>query len=159
MKRITLALPAPFVGLRPFTEKEALLFFGRDVHVRDLLIKLEQKQRFVAVLGASGTGKSSLVRAGLIPALHRGGLPPRTIDGGGSSPGIQHWSIFIFQPGDAPLTHLARALLGDARWADSADRKAAETSLASLLSASPLALADLLRQKADRFGDEALLLV
>ncbi|RZL88857.1 MAG: hypothetical protein EOP82_21560 [Variovorax sp.] len=159
MKRITLALPAPFVGLRPFTEKEALLFFGRDAHVRDLLIKLEQKQRFVAVLGSSGTGKSSLLRAGLIPALHRGGLPPRTTEGDGAGSGVQRWNVCIFQPGDAPLANLAHALIGDARWVDSADRNAAAASLASLLGASPLALADLYRQKADRFGDEALLLV
>ena len=80
MKRITLALPAPYVGLRPFTETDALLFFGRDAHVRDLLAKLEGEQRFLAVLGASGTGKSSLVRAGLIPALHRGALHPRRLN-------------------------------------------------------------------------------
>ena len=83
MKRITLALPSPYVGLRPFTENEALLFFGRDAHVRDLLAKLERKQRFLAVLGASGTGKSSLVRAGLIPALHRGALHSRPTEAGG----------------------------------------------------------------------------
>jgi energy-coupling factor transporter ATP-binding protein EcfA2 len=102
MKRITLALPAPYVGLRPFTETEALLFFGRDAHVRDLLGKLERKQRFVAVLGASGTGKSSLVRAGLIPALHRGGLPPRETESRDSESSVQQWSVYIFKPGDAP---------------------------------------------------------
>ncbi|MCB1943904.1 MAG: hypothetical protein KDI53_17960, partial [Candidatus Accumulibacter sp.] len=69
MKRIRLALPAPYVGLRPFSENESLLFFGREPQVRDLLRKLESRQRFTAVLGASGSGKSSLVRAGLIPAL------------------------------------------------------------------------------------------
>ena len=91
MKRITLSLPAPYVGLRPFEEKDALLFFGRDVHIRDLLTKLENKQRFISVIGASGSGKSSLVRAGLIPALHRGAL---------ASAG-HRWQVHITKPGDA----------------------------------------------------------
>lgn len=92
MKRITLALPSPYVGLRPFTEREALLFFGRDAHVRDLLAKLERRQRFLAVLGPSGNGKSSLVRAGLIPALRRGALHPRGDDAaeGGD---IDRWRV------------------------------------------------------------------
>lgn len=100
MKRITLAVQAPYVGLRPFSEREALLFFGREQHVRELLTKLEGRQRFIAVLGASGTGKSSLVRAGLVPALHRGSL----ISAG------YNWNVSIFKPGDAPLTNLAQAL-------------------------------------------------
>ena len=159
MKRITLALPAPYVGLRPFTEAEALLFFGRDAHVRDLLGKLERKQRFVAVLGASGTGKSSLVRAGLIPALHRGALHPRQTELPATAASTQQWNVCIFQPGDAPLAHLAHALTEDERWADSADRAVAESSLATLLGASPLALADLFREKSALFGVESLLVV
>ena len=159
MKRITLSLPAPYVGLRPFTEAEALLFFGRDAHVRDLLAKLERRQRFLAVLGASGSGKSSLVRAGLIPALHRGALHPRTPAKGEPATDIPRWNVCIFTPGDAPLAHLAQALTADERWVDSASRAAAESSLASLLGASPLALAELYRQRAGRFAGEALLLV
>ncbi len=93
MKRITIALPSPYVGLRAFTEKEALLFFGRDLHIRDLLARLETSQRFISVFGASGTGKSSLVRAGLIPALHRGAL---------ASAG-HRWNVHILKPGNAPL--------------------------------------------------------
>ncbi len=158
MKRITLALPAPYVGLRPFTESDALLFFGRDAHVRELLAKLEREQRFLAVLGASGTGKSSLVRAGLIPALHRGALHPRQVDSGRAASIVQ-WNVCIFTPGDAPLTRLAHALTQDPRWADRIDPGQAESSLGTLLGASPLALAQLFRQKSSLFGDEALLLV
>ena len=159
MKRITLSLPAPYVGLRPFTEAEALLFFGRDAHVRDLLAKLERQQRFLAVLGASGSGKSSLVRAGLIPALHRGALHARPVADGEPVTDIPHWNVCIFTPGNAPLAHLAQALTADERWIDSASRADAESSLASLLGTSPLALAELYRQRADRFVGEALLLV
>ena len=159
MKRITLSLPAPYVGLRPFTEAEALLFFGRDAHVRDLLAKLERQQRFLAVLGASGSGKSSLVRAGLIPALHRGALHARPAADGQATTEVPRWNVCIFTPGNAPLAHLAQALTNDPRWVDSASRADAESSLASLLGTSPLALAELHRQRADRFVGEALLLV
>ena len=161
MKRITLALPAPYVGLRPFTEAEALLFFGRDSHVRDLLAKLERRQRFLAVLGASGSGKSSLVRAGLIPALHRGALhllaaPP---DAAAGSTEIPRWNICIFNPGDAPLANLAQALTQDPRWIDSADLADARAELVAGLGNSPLSLADLYRRKVALFAGEALLLV
>ena len=158
MKRIRLTLPSPYVGLRPFFEREALLFFGRDPHVRDLLVKLARRQRFLAVLGASGTGKSSLVRAGLIPALHRGALPPRDPDAPETSV-IDRWNSCIFTPGAAPLAQLAHALTADERWRDGADRSQAEASLAALLGASPLALSTLYRQKAALFEREALLLV
>ncbi len=156
MKRITLSRLAPFVGLRPFTEDESLLFFGRDAHVRDLLAKLERRQRFTAGLGASGTGKSSLVRAGLIPALHRGALHPRAATEG-EPPHL--WNVCTVQPGDAPLANLAKALIEDPRWADRAEPDVAESSLAAALGASPLALVDLYRQKSDRFAGESLLLV
>lgn len=149
MKRITLALPAPYVGLRHFTEKEALLFFGRDGHVRDLLAKLQGRQRFIAVLGASGSGKSSLVRAGLVPALHRGAL---------ASAG-HSWRVCIFEPGGAPLGNLAHRLSEDERWVDGGDREASESSLGATLTTSPLALTDLYRQRSDRLAGEALLLV
>ena len=149
MKRITLALPAPYVGLRPFTEKETLLFFGRDAHVRELLTKLEARQRFTAVLGASGTGKSSLVRAGLVPALHRGAL---------ASAGYS-WNVCIFKPGDAPLSSLAHALTEDERWIDNEERATSISSLSSLLSVSELALSNLYEQKSAAFGSQALLLV
>jgi WD40 repeat protein len=149
MKRITLDVAAPYVGLRPFTEQEALLFFGRQAHVQDLLGKLQRKQRLVAVLGVSGSGKSSLVRAGLIPALHRGALV---------TPGCS-WTVCAFTPGDAPLDNLAHALVEDARWIDDGDVTNSLSSLRAGLSASPLALADLYKERASVFGSQALLLV
>ena len=71
---------SPFPGLRPFEYKESHLFFGRDGQIEKLLDKLT-RTRFLAVVGASGSGKSSLVRAGLTPAL-RGGM----MTGAGSKP-------------------------------------------------------------------------
>ena len=63
----------PYVGLRAYTTEESLLFFGRDIQTRELLQRLHE-QSFVAVVGSSGCGKSSLIRAGLIPALKAGHL-------------------------------------------------------------------------------------
>ncbi|MGD0014001.1 MAG: ATP-binding protein, partial [Bryobacteraceae bacterium] len=88
-----------FPGLRPFEEKDALLFFGREEQTDELLRRLEDT-RFLGVVGLSGSGKSSLVRAGLLPALRRGHL-----SAAGSC-----WRIAVMRPGSDPLTALARTL-------------------------------------------------
>ena len=90
----------PFVGLRPYEAAENLLFFGRQQQVAELLRRLNDV-RFVAVVGSSGCGKSSLVRAGLIPVLQAGFLvAERDI-----------WYLATMKPGDAPLAHLAACLI------------------------------------------------
>src|ERR1043166_3727643 len=60
----------PFPGLRPFEPDEDYLFFGRERQTDQLLKKL-RTTRFLSILGRSGSGKSSLVRSGLIPSLDR----------------------------------------------------------------------------------------
>jgi len=89
----------PFPGLRPFESSETHLFFGRDGQSEELLRRLK-RTRFLAVVGTSGSGKSSLVRAGLLPAL-QGGL----MASAGSD-----WRIAILRPGGDPIGNLARAL-------------------------------------------------
>jgi hypothetical protein len=89
----------PFPGLRAFEAEEALLFYGREAHVAELLERLGDSH-FVAVTGTSGSGKSSLVRAGLRPALHRGYLPDAT----------SKWRFATMRPGGAPLDNMAVAL-------------------------------------------------
>jgi len=93
------AVVNPFVGLRPYEEREAYLFFGRDGQSDELTARLARK-RFVAVVGVSGSGKSSLVRAGLFASLQGGFMA-----GAGSS-----WRIALLRPGNAPLASLAAAL-------------------------------------------------
>src|SRR4051812_18705252 len=93
---------APFLGLHAFDVEDALLFYGRDREVEDLLQCL-QKRRFLAVVGDSGSGKSSLVRAGLIPSLLRG----RFQDGKGWT---ESWRVAILRPADDPFRELANAL-------------------------------------------------
>jgi hypothetical protein len=90
----------PFPGLRPFDTDESLVFFGRDGQ-SDMLLEKLWDTRFVAVVGTSGSGKSSLVRAGLLPAL-RGGF----MNDAGSG-----WHIAMFRPINDPIGNLARALL------------------------------------------------
>jgi hypothetical protein len=89
----------PFPGLRPFETDEYGLFFGREGQ-SDALIERLQRSHFLAVVGTSGSGKSSLVRAGLLPAL-RGGM----MAGAGSG-----WRIAIMRPGNDPIGNLAGAL-------------------------------------------------
>ena len=91
----------PYPGLRPFEAHEADLFFGREPHVDALLNRLS-RSHFVAVVGESGAGKSSLVRAGLLPALVAGFVVEAGSD----------WRVVVVRPGGAPLTTLANALLG-----------------------------------------------
>ena len=89
----------PFPGLRPFEFDESQLFFGRDGQSEQLIAKLNGT-RFLAVVGTSGSGKSSLVRAGLMPALYSGFMP-----GAGSG-----WRMAVMRPGNDPLGNLAQAL-------------------------------------------------
>jgi len=89
----------PFPGLRPFEAEEDYLFFGRETQIDELLRRL-RSTRFLTVLGSSGSGKSSLVRAGLIPALQGGFMMSA-----GSS-----WRIATFRPTGDPIGGLAAAL-------------------------------------------------
>ena len=90
----------PFPGLRPFEKHEAHLFFGRDGQSEALLQRIT-KTRFLAVVGASGSGKSSLVRAGFLPALH----------GGYRELGQWSWRMGIVRPGMDPIGNLAKTLI------------------------------------------------
>jgi WD domain, G-beta repeat len=89
----------PFPGLRPFGKGEAHLFFGRERHIEALLARLK-RQRLLAVVGTSGSGKSSLVLAGVLPRLHRG---YRTESGAA-------WRVATLRPGSDPIANLAAAL-------------------------------------------------
>src|SRR5215469_16217974 len=92
--------PNPFPGLRPFRSDEHHLFFGREEQTAALL-QLLRTNRFLAVVGTSGSGKSSLVRAGMIPELHGG-----TMTRAGST-----WEVILLRPGGSPIENLARAFV------------------------------------------------
>src|SRR6266446_7034004 len=90
----------PYPGLRPFRQEETDIFFGREEHTDQLLERLAD-HRFLAVTGLSGCGKSSLVRAGLIPALNRGFVAEAG----------HRWRVAEIRPGRAPFARLASGLL------------------------------------------------
>lgn len=98
----------PFPGLRSFRRDETDLFFGRESSVNHMLRRLAAS-RFLAVLGASGSGKSSLVRTGLLDGLELGLLAQAGT----------WWRVIDIRPGGEPLRNLARGLCGDD--ADEAD--------------------------------------
>ena len=89
------SLVCPYRGLEPFREEDAAFFCGRDDAIRKLVAQV-QKRSFVAVVGPSGGGKSSLVFAGLLPALRQ---QRQTI----------MWDVVSFRPGASPLRALADA--------------------------------------------------
>ena len=90
----------PYPGLRPFRREESDLFFGRDGCVDQLVDRLGAT-RFLAVLGPSGSGKSSLVLTGLLDALEIG----LCVSAG------SRWRIADMRPGNRPVENLARRLL------------------------------------------------
>jgi class 3 adenylate cyclase/WD40 repeat protein len=118
----------PYQGLAHFEEEDAKRFFGREKLVERLVARLAE-QPFLAVIGASGSGKSSVVRAGLIPALREKGVK----------------RVVLLTPTAEPFAALAAALLPDA---GSAERD----ELAQLLRYAPVALAE-------HFGPGSLLVV
>ncbi len=89
----------PFPGLRSFEPDEDHLFFGREKQIDELLARL-QRTRFLAIVGTSGSGKSSLIRSGMIPSLYSGYMV-----GAGSN-----WRVALFRPGDDPIGNLAESL-------------------------------------------------
>jgi tetratricopeptide (TPR) repeat protein len=110
----------PFPGLRPFTQEEDYLFFGREEQTIELLQRLGGN-RFVAVVGTSGSGKSSLVRCGLLSQLLGGKML-----GAGAA-----WEIAVTHPGGNPLALLTDAIL-DAGLYNRAAEHARENLLATL---------------------------
>ncbi|MEI7845132.1 MAG: protein kinase, partial [Chloroflexota bacterium] len=98
-----LEITNPFKGLSAFGEADVENFFGRETLVQQLLARMGEGadlNRFLAVIGPSGSGKSSVVRAGLIPALRRGGLP-----------GSENWFIVDMLPGKHPFEEMEASLL------------------------------------------------
>ena len=92
----TLASLCPYRGLLYFREEDAPFFFGRDAAIDNILATI-QRERLIVVVGASGCGKSSVVRAGLIPRLRQNHQTT--------------WEVITLFPGDDPLHSLAQAFV------------------------------------------------
>jgi formylglycine-generating enzyme required for sulfatase activity/energy-coupling factor transporter ATP-binding protein EcfA2 len=140
----------PYPGLRPFREEEEYLFFGRERQV-DVMVNTLAEAHFLAVVGTSGSGKSSLVNCGLRPALHRGLM---------ASAGTA-WRMAQFRPGSNPLRAMAAALARDGvlyKGFDAGDFSLADI-IETTLRMSTLGLIDVYRQARLDEGVHLLLLV
>lgn len=136
---------SPYPGLRPFERDEADVFFGREKQI-DAMVNRLAARRLLAVTGSSGSGKSSLVRAGLLEALETGLL---------ASAGPV-WRFAVMRPLDRPMSELAGSLaaaLGDTVTPeDVALRRAA-------LDRGPLSLVEALRERPLPGGANLLIVV
>ncbi len=136
----------PVPGLRSFRSDEDYLFFGREDQTLELVARL-QRNRFIAVVGSSGQGKSSLVRCGLLSRLQGGGM----VEAGA------HWEIAVMHPGGDPLRHLAGALLETGL--HDGDKEDALPHLLATLGRSQFGLVQAVRQAAQPAGTNFLLVV
>lgn len=141
----------PFPGLRPFTTDECHLFFGREGQVDEILVKLSDN-RFIAVMGYSGSGKSSLAYCGLVPVLY-GGFVTRT--------GPQ-WTIITVRPGTSPIANLAQSVvdhLFEIRRAEDDGKEIHKAVICSMLRSGPNGLLEVTRYLQRETGENVLFLI
>ncbi len=136
---------SPYLGLSAFQESDADRFFGRSNEIADVLTRLHS-QPLVSVVGPSGVGKSSFIRAGVTPALKSTDTP---------------WESFVLRPGRHPLAAIASMLLPlDSSAADSdRDHASAHDSLVERLRREPGYLGTALRYRARSSGRHILLFI
>ncbi len=151
-QRISLLAPeeSPFRGLRAFGPEHAHLFFGRDREIEEL-IELLEEARFLAVVGTPGSGKSSLILAGLAPALCRG----RSSPGSGRK---GDWRIAAFRPGTDPFEALCKALPDLDPDLEPDERQTLQEPIAARLAAGADGLSQVATELVPR-GSRALLVV
>jgi energy-coupling factor transporter ATP-binding protein EcfA2 len=128
----------PFPGLRPFKIEESHLFFGREGQSDEVLLKLS-KNRFVGVIGPSGSGKSSFIYCGVLPILYGGFLTD-------ASP---NWEVIVTRPGAGPIDNLADSLLKNNReyqQTEAEEKKIKRTIFSTLLRSSSLGLVEAVQQ-------------
>jgi WD40 repeat protein len=136
-------LPYPYRGLSHFGPDDAEFFFGREVFVTKLL-EATQTRNFIPVLGASGSGKSSVVLAGLVPKLQQKG----------------HWKFTHFRPGNDPFHALALALVPlYTPELDATDRIAQARKLADYLRGDTIPLGDIFAQIKQNHPNDRVLLI
>jgi eukaryotic-like serine/threonine-protein kinase len=135
---------SPYAGLSSFQENDAPKFFGRNREVAAMVTRLRD-QPLMAVVGSSGVGKSSFVRAGVVPALKRSG---------------EQWETLVIRPGRAPMEALAQIMMPMvATAANLADELEQQRKLVETLRREPGYLANILRGRARRDSRRTLLFV
>ncbi len=139
----------PYKGLQYFDVADAELFFGREALTAELAGRLRET-RFLAVVGASGSGKSSVVRAGVVPALQQGG---ELADGSAPPQSSDRWQVHIITPTASPLKELAASLTSDV------ETVTATATLMDDLASDSRSLDLAVTRRLRRTGGEKLLLV
>ncbi len=136
-------LPCPYRGLFHFGPNDADFFFGREVFITALAEAVDQRA-FIPVLGASGSGKSSVVLAGLVPRLQQAG----------------HWQFTHFRPGEDPFHALALALVPlYAPQLEAMEQMVQARQLANYLRSGEVQLADVIVTIQRHFPCDRILLI
>lgn len=141
----------PFPGLRPFTFEESHLFFGREGQSDEVLLNLA-KHRFTAVIGASGSGKSSLMYCGLIPILYGGFMTDAGSD----------WTVLVSRPGIAPIENLAESILSkDENYitANEEEKIIERRMISTILRSSSMGMVDAVKQLSNSATKNIFLLI
>jgi WD40 repeat protein len=139
----------PFPGLRPFHTNEAHLFFGRDGQSEEVLVNLS-KNNFAAILGASGTGKSSLIYCGLLPILYGGFLHN----------GRSKWKVIITHPGSSPINNLAESIAETFAGTDNKEKIETDSLInRALLKRSASGVSNVINQYGIKDDENVLLLI
>ncbi|HEV7559062.1 MAG TPA: protein kinase, partial [Kofleriaceae bacterium] len=135
---------SPYAGLSSFQENDAGKFFGRNREIAAMVTRIRDRP-LMAVVGSSGVGKSSFVRAGLVPALKRSG---------------EQWETLVIRPGRSPIESLASVIAPMVATAvNLADEMEEQRKLVETLRREPGHLGHVLRGRARRDGRRLLLFV
>jgi tetratricopeptide (TPR) repeat protein len=143
----------PFPGLRPFEPSDAKFFFGRDDQ-KFSLYRMVDRSRFVTVVGSSGSGKSSLVGAALLPFLEQENDEEK--ERGRAEPA---WVWTKIRPGRAPLTHLTDAIAGLWKGEDEAIARALREEVAHYLQRSSFGIVEAVAELPDLGNSRVLIVV
>ncbi|WP_147069267.1 nSTAND1 domain-containing NTPase [Microcystis aeruginosa] len=136
-------LPCPYRGLFHFGPGDAEYFFGRESFIKTLF-QATQTRNFIPLLGASGSGKSSVVFAGLVPKLQQ----------------ESHWQFTHFRPGSDPFHALALALVPlYTTNLNETERLAQARQLANYLRDGDIPLADVVAQIQQNYPSERVLVI
>lgn len=141
----------PFPGLRPFSIDECHLFFGREGQADEILVKLSEN-RFVTVMGYSGSGKSSLMYCGLVPVLF-GGFMTQT---------GPNWNAVTTRPGSSPLNNLTESIVENLithNRIQEADRGIQNAIINSVLKSGPDGLVEVSRYLQNQTGENIFFMV
>ena len=135
----------PFPGLRPFVPEDSNLFFGRDQESDEIIMKL-LKNRYISVIGASGSGKSSLVYGGVLPKILNLKIRESSV-----------WRIISLRPGNDPFGSLAEALSNGVT--DNSQKTIDKSIILSDLLNNPGSFSDVVNKYLIKHDDNVILVI